>query len=59
MSKDTKEQADHIKRYFQTVKEGTKQAEQQSVKFDKDLSKKIQKVQEASQEVVKHIEEKN
>jgi hypothetical protein len=59
MSDEIKKQADQIKKFFQTVEEGTKQAGKEAVKFDKDLSKKIQKVEKAAEEVVKHVEKKS
>lgn len=58
MSQQTKEDAQHIKKFFETIKEGAQQSGEHAQRFDKDLSKKIRKVEEASQEVVKHIEEK-
>lgn len=59
MSDEIKKQADQIKKFFQTVEEGTKQAGKEAVKFDKDLVKKIQKVEKAAEEVVKHVEKKS
>ncbi len=58
MSKETKEQAETIKRIFEQVKEGSEKYKKQADGFDKELVKKIEKVQEGAQEVVKHIEKK-
>lgn len=58
MSQQNKENAEQIKKFFKTVKDGSKQAADKSQSFDKALSNKIQKVQEASQEVIKHFEGK-
>lgn len=58
MSEDTKKQAEQIKKFFETVKEGGEQLTEKSKKFDKELTTKIEKVKEGAQEIVKHIEER-
>lgn len=58
-SKESKQQAEVIKKVFETVKEGSKKYIDQSTKFDKDLADKIKKVQQGADEVVKHIEKKS
>lgn len=56
MSEQSREKANEIKRYF---KEVSQEAEHIQKTFpDKSLGDKLKKVQESSQEVVRHIEEK-
>jgi len=56
MSEGTKKAAEQIKKFFEDV---SYKAEQASKSIpDKELCKKLQRVKETSQEVVKHIEEK-
>lgn len=59
MSKESKESLDKIKKIYETVKEGSDKLVKESEKFgDKNLTKKIQKVQEGAGEILKHIEER-
>lgn len=57
MSEGTKKTAEHIKKYFQEVVEKSEQASQSIP--DKELSEKLKKVKQSSEEVVKHIEKKS
>jgi methyl-accepting chemotaxis protein len=59
MSKDTKENAQQIKRFLESFQDGAKKAREQASKFDKVLSDKISKVEEASKEVVRYVEKKS
>lgn len=59
MSEESKKDAQQIKKLFETVRESTRQAGEESVKFDKDLTKKIEKVEKAAEEVIKHVKEKS
>jgi hypothetical protein len=56
MSEKTKKEAGDIKRYFKEVSEEAGFLQKNFP--DKQLSEKLKKVQESSQEIVKHIEEK-
>ncbi len=59
MSKESKESLEKIKKIYETVKEGSEKLVKESEKLgDKNLTKKIQKVQEGAGEVIKHIEER-
>lgn len=60
MSKESKEKLQKIKKLYETVEEGTKKVLKESpdLQKDKELVKKIEKVQKEAGEVVKHIEEK-
>jgi histidinol dehydrogenase len=58
MSKETKKDIEFVKKLHETVKEGTAPLIERTEKFDKELSTKIRKVQESSEEVIKHIEKK-
>lgn len=59
MSKESKESIERMKKLYQTVEKSSQELSKEAGKLgDKDLSKKIEKVQEGSREVVKHIEEK-
>lgn len=59
MSKESKGSLEKIKKIYETVKEGSDKLVKESEKLgDKNLTKKIQKVQEGAGEIVKHIEER-
>jgi len=59
MSEESKEKLQKIKKLFETVEEGSKQVTKEPhLQGDKELIKKIEKVQKEAGEVVKHIEEK-
>lgn len=60
MSEESKEKLQKIKKLYETVEEGTKKVLKESpdLQKDKELVKKIEKVQKEAGEVVKHIEEK-
>lgn len=58
MSEESKKTVEQVKKLFETVKEAGGELQKQTEKFDKDLSTKIQKVQEGANEIVKHIEKK-
>jgi len=59
MSKESKQVIEKVRKTFELVKEGTNKLAEETVKFDKDLSEKIRRVEETSKEVVKHIEERS
>ncbi len=59
MSKESKEVIEKVRKAFEVVKEGTSKLAEETVKFDRDLSEKIRRVEETSKEVVKHIEERS
>jgi methyl-accepting chemotaxis protein len=59
MSKESKEVIEKVRRTFEVVKQGTDRLAEETVKIDKELSQKIQRVKETSEEVVKHIEERS
>lgn len=58
MSKETKEKVREVKREFTFIKEAAGQYVEQTKPFDRELSRKIQEVQRTSEEVVKHITER-
>lgn len=58
MSEETKKVVKTVKQFMETVKIGSEELGEKSVKIDKELSTKIQKVKESAAEVVKHIEKK-
>jgi uncharacterized protein Yka (UPF0111/DUF47 family) len=58
MSAETKKTVEQVKKLFEQVKEAGGELRKSTEKFDKELSTKIQKVQEGASEVVKHIEQK-
>lgn len=58
MSQENKEAAEQAKKYFEKVQKDGEVVRKNTERFDKELSTKIQKVQEGAQEVVKHIEKK-
>jgi len=59
MSEESKKSAEKIKRIYETVKEGSDVLVKEAGKMgDKELVRKIEKVQEGAGEVVKHIEER-
>ena len=59
MSEESKQSAEKIKKIFEQVKEGSKELVKEAGGFgDKELVRKIQKVQEGAGEVVKHVEER-
>jgi polyhydroxyalkanoate synthesis regulator phasin len=57
MSEGTKEQVKEAHKFFQEVSEKSKQY-QKSIP-DKGLSEKLRKVEQSSEEVVKHIDERS
>lgn len=59
MSQDTKETVKEIKTAFEKIHKSTERLVKESSGFDKGLSEKIKRVQESSQEVVKHIEKRS
>ncbi len=60
MSKESKERLDKIKKMYETVEQGSKELSKEAGQLgDKELTKKIEKVQEGSKEVVEHIKKKS
>ncbi len=60
MSEESKKKLEKIKKLYETVKEGSDKIlkEQSEPLGDKELNKKIKKVSEDAEQIVKHIEEK-
>lgn len=60
MSAKTKESVEKIKRVFETVKEAAAEMQKDADTVgDNELKVKIEKVSEAAEKVVKHIEERS
>lgn len=59
MSQESKEVAEKVKRSFEAVERGADKLVEETAKFDRDLSQKIQRVKESAKEVTKHIEERS
>ena len=59
MSEESKEKLQKIKKLYEMMEDGCKKVlKEPELKGDKELIKKVEKVQKEAQEVVKHIEEK-
>lgn len=59
MSKESKEVIEKVRKSFEVVQKGAERLAEETLKIDKDLSQKIQRVKESSEEVVKHITERS
>jgi len=59
MSEESKKSLEKIKKIYETFEEGSKKIVKESEKLgDKELTKKVEKVQKEAGEIVKHIEKK-